>query len=62
MMVQFYRSAVLAALGQTDTALEELEGLLDKGFRDFVTLEASPYFAELRVDPRYQALIDRFKS
>jgi len=60
-MVRFYRAATLAALGNRDEALELLETILEKGYRDFVTLEASPYFASLREDPRYEELIARYR-
>ena len=49
-------------MGELDTALEAVEDLLEMGFRDFVTLEASPYFAELRNDSRFQDLIDRYQD
>ncbi|MGB3562680.1 MAG: protein kinase, partial [Thermoanaerobaculia bacterium] len=61
-MVRYYRAAILAASGETGEALATLELVLEKGFRDFVTLEASPYFASLREDPRYQELISRYQK
>ena len=60
-MVNYYRSAIHAAAGSTDEALESLEYTLEQGFRDFVTLEASPYFVSLREDPRFRDLVDRYK-
>jgi hypothetical protein len=35
---------------------------LERGFRDFTTLDSSPYFASLRGDARYEALIRRYKK
>jgi adenylate cyclase len=61
-MVAYYRATILAAAGDADAALEALEYTLEKGFRDFVTLEASPYFAALRDDSRYQDLVDRYQE
>jgi predicted Zn-dependent protease len=61
-MVRYYRAAILAASGETDEALATLASVLEKGFRDFVTLEASPYFASLRENPRYQELIGRYQT
>ncbi|TNF80531.1 MAG: tetratricopeptide repeat protein [Acidobacteria bacterium] len=61
-MVSYYRAAILAASGEIDEALATLEYVLEKGFRDFVTLEASPHFASLREEPRYQELISRYQE
>ena len=60
-LVNWYKAAVHSAAGNPDAALQSLEVALDKEFRDFVNLEASPYFASLRDDPRYKNLIDRYK-
>jgi TolB-like protein/Flp pilus assembly protein TadD len=61
-MVRYYRAAVLAASGNTEKALEALEGVLEKGYRDFVTLEASSYFEALRDDPRFEELIAQYQD
>jgi len=61
-MVGFYRASALARLGRFDEALEGLEHILDQGFRDFVTLEASPHFADLREDSRFTELIDKYRE
>ena len=61
-MVSYYRAAILAASGEIDEALATLEYVLEKGFRDFVTLEASPHFASLREEARYQELISRYQE
>ena len=61
-MVRYYRAAILAASGEIDEALAMLESVLEKGFRDFFTLEASPHFASLREHPRYQELISRYQE
>ncbi len=58
----YYRAAILSAAGDTDEAMEALEHTLERGFRDFVNLEASPYFATLRDDPRYRELIGRYRK
>ncbi len=60
-LVNWYKAAIHAAAGKPDAALQSLEVALDKEFRDFVNLEASPYFASLRDDPRYEKLIARYK-
>ena len=61
-MVSYYRAAILAASGKLDKAFAALEYVLERGFRDFVTLEASPHFAALRKEPRYQELISRYQK
>ena len=60
-LVNWYKAAIYAAAGNSDEALEWLEVALDKEFRDFVNLENSKYFASLRNDPRYKALVDRYR-
>jgi TolB-like protein len=61
-MVLYYRAAALAAAGKTDEALKTLEMTLEKGFRDFATLEAGPHFATPREDPRFAKLLRRYRS
>jgi serine/threonine protein kinase/Tfp pilus assembly protein PilF len=58
----YYRAAIHSAAGEADEALRLLRKALDQGFRDFTALEASPHFASLRADPRYQELIGRYKG
>jgi len=61
-MIFYYRAAIHAAAGRSDQALEQLEGAFERGFRDFAVLEASPYFAQLRADPRFGALLARYRG
>ena len=59
-----YVGAAQAGLGNTDEALEAIERGLSRG-ADVTTLDAvatSPYFADLRGDPRFVALLDRFRD
>ena len=56
----YYAAAIHAAAGDRDRALHDLEGAFDYGFRDFIVLDASPYFASLRDDPHYQELVRRY--
>ena len=53
--------AAHAALGQVDAALMAVERGLATGFESFDALEGSPYFASLDGDPRFRALIDRYR-
>jgi tetratricopeptide (TPR) repeat protein len=61
-MTNYYRAAAHAASGDTAGALAALERTLEQGYRDFVNLEASPYFASLHEDPAYRDLIDRYRN
>ena len=58
----YWISAAYAAKGDKEKALAELQITLERGFRDFTTLDSSPYFASLRGDARYEALIRRYKK
>jgi TolB-like protein/Tfp pilus assembly protein PilF len=51
-----------AADGNNEAALECLEELLgDKNYRDFEALDNSVHLQALRADPRYQALLDKYR-
>jgi tetratricopeptide (TPR) repeat protein len=58
----YWEGAVYAARGDKDKALATLKQALDMGFRDFAVLDASPYFASLRTDPRFTELIQRYRK
>ena len=58
----YFLSAAYAAKGDNPKALPALQKTFDLGFRDFAALDASPYFASLRTDPRYQQLIQRYRK
>jgi serine/threonine protein kinase/tetratricopeptide (TPR) repeat protein len=60
-LVNWFKAAIYAAAGNSDEALKWLEVAFDKEFRDFVSLDSSEYFASLRDDPRYKALVDRYR-
>ena len=61
-MIFYYRAAIHAAAGRADQALEQLEGAFERGFRDFAVLEASPYFGQLRDDPRFGQLLAEYRG
>jgi len=50
-----------AADGNNEVALQCLEQLLELDYRDFATLDSSPHLDALRSDPRYKALIEKFR-
>jgi eukaryotic-like serine/threonine-protein kinase len=55
----YFLSAAYAGKGDKEKALAMLQRTLNLGYRDFTSIEASPYFASLRSDPRYQQLIHK---
>jgi serine/threonine protein kinase/predicted Zn-dependent protease len=58
----FYLSAAYAAHGDKEKALATLQKAFDAGFHDFAALDASPYFASLRGDPRFQQMTQRYRK
>jgi TolB-like protein/predicted Zn-dependent protease len=58
----FSLSAAYAVHGDKEKALEALQKAFTAGYRDFAALDASPYFASLRSDLRFQQLIRRYRK
>jgi len=58
----YYLSAAYAAKGDKVKALAALQKSLDLGYRDFPSLDASPYFSSLRSDPQFQQLVGRYRK
>ena len=61
-IVLYYQAAALAGMGDLDQAFEAMEQALERDYRDFANLDASPYFAPLRADPRFSELIKRYRN
>ncbi len=59
---QYWLAAIYSAKGDKDKSLTAMQQALQTGFRDFGVLDASPYFANLRSDPRYQKLIAQYRK
>ena len=59
---QYWLAAVYSAKGDKDKSLAALQQALQTGFRDFAVLDSSPYFANLRSDPRYQKLVAQYRK
>ena len=59
---QYWLAAIYSAKGDKDKSFAALQQALQTGFRDFAVLDASPYFANLRSDPRYQKLIAQYRK
>ncbi len=55
-----YIAASHAGLGDTDEALATLEQGLEQGFNRIDAVQGSPYFAELRQDPRFRAILESY--
>jgi tetratricopeptide (TPR) repeat protein len=58
----YFLSAAYAAKGDKEKALASLQKTLNLGYRDFAAIDASPYFAPLRSDPRFQQLIRHYQQ
>jgi serine/threonine protein kinase len=58
----YWLSAAYAARGDKEKTLATLQKAFDAGFNDFTALDASPYFASLRTDPRFQQLAQRYRK
>src|SRR5450755_3380491 len=58
----YFLSAAYAAHGDKEKALATLRKTFELGFHDFVALDASPYFASLRGDSRFQHLTQRYRK
>ncbi len=59
---QYWLAAVYSAKGDKDKSFAALQQALQTGYRDFAALDASPYFANLRSDPRYQKLLAQYRK
>jgi serine/threonine protein kinase/Tfp pilus assembly protein PilF len=58
----YWLSAAYAGKGDKDKALATLQEALKLGYGDFASLDASPYFASIRNDPRYKILLDQYRK
>jgi serine/threonine protein kinase/Tfp pilus assembly protein PilF len=61
-VTRFLLSSVYAAQGDRNNALTELKHALEKGFRDFAAIDASPYFNSLRSDTRFKKLLRQYRQ
>jgi serine/threonine protein kinase/cytochrome c-type biogenesis protein CcmH/NrfG len=58
----YFLTAAYAAKGDKEKAFASLQATFKLGYRDFASLEGSPYFASLRSDPRFQQLINKYRQ
>ncbi len=61
-MDYYWLAAIYSSKADTTRALANLTQAFQSGFRDFSALDATPYFANLRADPRYQKLIQQYRK
>jgi tetratricopeptide (TPR) repeat protein len=59
--VLVYIGAAHAGLGNVDEALAAIKLGLDRDFKNIDAIEGSPYFATIRDDPRFEALVATYK-
>jgi hypothetical protein len=57
----FSRAVILAENNEADAALRQLDDALHEGFRDWAQLDANQALQTLRTDPRYGALMARWR-
>jgi tetratricopeptide (TPR) repeat protein len=61
-MNDFWLSLAYAGRGDKQKALDFLQKAFEANFRDFAAVESSPYFSSLRPDPRFMALVSRYRK
>jgi serine/threonine protein kinase/Flp pilus assembly protein TadD len=59
---EYWLAAIYSAKGEKEKALAAISEAFQLGFRDFSVLNSSPYFANLRPDPRFQKLIQQYSK
>ena len=55
-------SSIYAAAGENQKALNALQEALEKGYGDFTAIDANPYYSNLRTDPRFQRLVEKYQQ
>jgi tetratricopeptide (TPR) repeat protein len=61
-VLRFVGSSIYAGRGEREKSLAELQKALEEGYRDLAAIDASPHFAALRSDPRFQQLLRRYRQ
>lgn len=60
-MIDYHLAVLTLRRGDPDGAVRKLRDAFQNGFRDFALLDASTDLAPLRSDPRYNALVTRYR-
>ncbi len=60
-MIDYSLAVLHMRRGDPDSAVRKLRDAFQNGFRDFALLEAATDLAALRSDPRYNALVTRYR-
>jgi len=61
-MDHYWLAAIYSAKGDKDKSYAAMQQALQTGFRDFSALDSSPYFANLRSEPRFQRLLQQYRK
>jgi predicted Zn-dependent protease len=57
----FWLACGYALNGEKEKSLKTLNRALETGYRDFASIDATPYFSRLRADPQFQKLISGYR-
>lgn len=60
-MIDYHIAVLRVRQGDLDAAVRSLRDAFENGFSDFPLLEASPELVQLKGDPRYDALLTRYR-
>jgi hypothetical protein len=60
-MIDYQLAVLTMRRGDPDGAVRKLRDAFQNGFRDFALLEAASDLTALRNDPRYNALVTRYR-
>jgi len=58
----YWLSAAYASKGDKSNALASLQTALQRGYRDFPSIDSTPYFTSLRSDPQFQQLLSKYRT
>lgn len=59
---QFWLSCAYSANGDVNKATDAMKQAFDQGFRDFATIQNSPYLPKARADQRFQQQVEKYRN